>query len=548
MSEAWLDLTPTLSRESNESTGKSPSGVEWSHLTSQGQAQRNLSIRRHSGYVDASPHSYPTSQHIGSPVFNDSALQIDMYCSITARCLCACDPDFNPFRTGPLLRHKTSILSRSICNYIVMAYNMTSSTDGCQNPLYRQTQSQVEFHINQEIKSGMHTLKDRRLELVLCIIMYGLSKSWDGSTDLGLHHYNTAVSMFHLFQDETPNARKFFWQTLVYWWCALSCVSDAKIDGLSDPPELTENDPYIRRSSDGRYVPHPLTGASAEVFLLMGQVCTLAYSSRLEALASPVITLAYIERQSISLKKASLLESKLQSFKLPSVDDFVLDSNAHTSIRDLIRMSQVYRIAALLTLYKCFPDLLHQRLVSNRCEGEDLTSDEQLKAASQLWRKSAAQYVLYLLSQNDHDSGTTSTEQIILVVISGELYESTNTMGQASSLYESVFEMDSSPATTFNTPSISDPEPVLEHLEDTNMDDLFSNTVHVCDKESSVSTLKSPRKHLLKRLANIRCRLPYPSVNIVEMVIHEIWARLDMGLDTFWIDIIIGQGWRSVMA
>ena len=97
----------------------------------------------------------------------------------------------------------------------------------------------------------------------------------------------------------------------------MSCVSDAKIDGLSDPPELTENDPYIRRSSDGRYVPHLLTGASAEVFLLMGQVCTLAYSSRLEALASPVITLAYIERHAITERHPCPMIMSIQNVSKP---------------------------------------------------------------------------------------------------------------------------------------------------------------------------------------------------------------------------------------
>ncbi|OAL18762.1 hypothetical protein AYO22_10456 [Fonsecaea multimorphosa] len=117
-------------------------------------------------------------------------------------------------------------------------------------------------------------------------------------------------------------------------------------------------------------------------------------------------------------------------------DEFADVGDIETPVQDLINTAEVYRPAALILLYRAFPDLLNGRL---RLDENEADAGQSAKERRLLWVTALAIRALNILRQNAPRSGTRSIEPILLVIIAGELQK--RTCSQISSLTDESDEL-----------------------------------------------------------------------------------------------------------
>jgi hypothetical protein len=403
---------------------------------------------------------------------------------------------------------RTSPLYQSLLKYLVTAYL-------CNNDPVYSTKSLI-----QEAKAGTLLSLQNGLRILigggggkilfedtlLAMIMYGLTTSWDGSNDTGAQHYECAMKLY--FQGERampPSTKNFFSETLLYWWAGLSFITDPDAEALIPPPSIMHiEEEDIARSPIMEHGPHPLTGISPQVHILLGKVGSMLHAQRTRALNTSFTSRRAIEQEQEALDSAQILEEELLAVQIPS---FEINESAvyNTPIGDLRNTAEAYQLCGLLLLYRGFPDILHERM--------GVLQEGSLSA--QLWLSSLALHILDILSRNRTDSGTRSVEQILLVIIAGELH-----MPQDHG--EDYFWL----------PNLEPPFLTIDGAQ------------HSLTREH----ISEARNTVLQRLAAVKSILPYRSLDQVEELILEIWRKSDAGEQTFWMDIMIQNGWKFLMA
>lgn len=479
-------------------------------------------------------------------VLCDVRLQVDFFSEVICKALCAFDSRQNYFRSASLSRIQVSILFFSLCRYITAAFLGTKFDRNNTNTLTLHEAQDDLLHRLLKAVTGMEILRMKQLEdVLLAIIMYGLSVNWDGSNDPGYMHYNAAVALLHhaskdqTFRKEKTDSLKFFAQSLVYWRMGLSFVTDVSECPLSDSPVIQglykfDDNSTVRQ----KIIPHPLTGVSPFSQFLLGEVGSLVYIQRKTHKYQPGLRSSNIKEDRALLSEAQRLEQQLLSLSKPQEQDFLDTGDPNTPLHDLINIAEAHRLSGLVLLYRVFPDLLEGR--------PDLSVDSELSYLQQedqhlLWISGLAIYILGLLESNDSKSGTRSVEQIILMIVAGEL--------RLPSFCSSGFE----PTCSFHQPTWSwlsskklititkvcpQVSPHMQMREKLVSQEPLLDHVHQKD-------IIEARSVLLKRLHWVRDILPYKSIEKVEELVLETWRISDDDQrNVFWLDVMIDNDWR----
>ncbi|KIW13789.1 hypothetical protein PV08_08981 [Exophiala spinifera] len=487
-------------------------------------------------------------------VLGDPQGQVEYFTQKICRALTAFDSNYNQFRSVGGLRIKESLLYFSLCRYLTAAFLNSSDFEASNALVVQNAQTEILYRLQTEVAQLDISQPAKLAQVLMAVIMYGLAANWDGSNSPSKLHYHAAVRMYrHMYHpDNIPAARsatatsggfqEFFAGCLLYWWMGLAFVSDTIECPLHEPPSWD-----CLQQSNLKFIPHPLVGVSPSSQRLLGQVGLLVHEQRLRCRRNAFVSMGALQKEFRAWQEAQELEEQALSLELPEAADFVDTGDPHTPIEDLINTAEVYRLSALVLLYRAFPDLLTARLTSNQGDAGDGTVGNYVAEQKRLsWITALAVHALETLCRNGARSGTRSIEQILLIIIAGELRKPPATISISQSC-----ETSSDPI--FQTP---DAEPLSDstHFQDEGASLLCEPppdaVVEPLDQGAfsggtpEAASVEEARSTLLRRLESICELLPYRSTELVKDLVLTVWARTDReGPEVFWMDIMIEKGW-----
>ncbi|KAJ5392588.1 hypothetical protein N7509_008078 [Penicillium cosmopolitanum] len=345
-------------------------------------------------------------------------------------------------------------------------------------------------------------------ELIFVIFMLGLSTSWHVVTDLGIVHLKAIQQAIH-----EPNFRrkcdsqilKFFKEALVYWEMVISSVHD---DVVVHNDLIANTTPVLGPLHDShmflpgstpQIMPHPWTGIAAGPQILFARAVHCIrqarsfdpVGSRPESIGNP------LDRFLGTLNE---LESDIWKMRLPALHEIASTGDRNTPAIHHLLVAEAYMYATMYQLYYIFRNLRLRRftLMGGILGNESLLQDSwalyqekswnclsQTPCGSERWVKLLGRNVILRLEQIQDTSGTCCVHPLLLLVGSTSLS-------------------------------------VIPELEESlEVREVFRVRRFVLDRVSQVSASK----------------LSEP-VFQVHSVILEIFRRLDLGLEVFWMDIL----------
>jgi Fungal specific transcription factor domain len=447
-------------------------------------------------------------------------LLIENYFERTCSIFSSFDSSLNPFRSeiGKLWQSSPSIyyaMQSMTAAYLADDIIPAMSTIGLQ------MQKDAFACLQEELKFSTitGTVKD---ETLVAVLLLGLTAGWHDTQDLGLVHLSAARLMIRSKLREKPTLEsqngtpiRFYTDALIYWEMLSAFVTDEPdmcIDDLkriSSPGSVTsDGDSTSSGNSVQMIMPHPWTGVAPEHQILFAETGKLIRRERLRVHKHGFTTGSSMKHQAILAKAnaatAHSLEEKLLAVRTPTADEVIDTGDTKTPVAHHIAMAESYRCAALLQLYRVFPDLIARRLghmddeVSNGLPSLSRDSEDAVTdiSTANSWLTSLAIHILQQLEQVPRTSGTRCVQPLILLISAGELR--------------------------------------------------FSNSAGL-NLTAQTMEVAHARKFVLDRLRAFLRTLPAkPIVRMIEML-KETWLRLDDGRDAFWMDIMIEKGWETIM-
>jgi hypothetical protein len=345
----------------------------------------------------------------------------------------------------------------------------------------------------QELRSAtnIHSTGD---ELLLATLLLGVSASWHDSNDLGLSYLCIARFLIRTrllsqgsghHQTLDRNIR-FFVEALIYWEMVAAFVSG---EGFRSPPITTPDPSHFPWAEPlaTTVIPHPWTGIAPRVMLLFGEVGRLVQD---------YATSAGKPRTDLNLVAlATKLEEDLLSVCIPTEGEIADVYDELTSKNDFIVFAEATRCAALLQIYRVFPDVLHWRLGAGTFKIMPLLDMAELNSGKNMsgsWLIGLAMHVLNLLASVPAYSGVRCVQLLPLAT--------------------AAFELRASPGTSY----------------------------------SDVEIAKF-RKFVMGRLELFAGRLPSKPISRITQLLNEVWRRNDRGDDTFWLNVMVDKNWKTFL-
>ncbi|KAL3472859.1 fungal-specific transcription factor domain-containing protein [Aspergillus californicus] len=203
------------------------------------------------------------------------------------------------------------------------------------------------------------------LEVLLGSVLLGMTDGWHNPAFLGTSHLHEARILFPrwIFAAGkatpsttycSPRVRSFICGAMAYWE-AMSCfVMNQSLDSIAYLDVICQNpDTPI-------HYPNPWTGVCTPLFVHLARTGTLArLRSMLRQLAS-ITTSREVHKhmESNLLRSARQTEAALLEYRVPGKDTIEDTADPLTPVKHLQRLAQVYRLSAMIELYRNFPELL----------------------------------------------------------------------------------------------------------------------------------------------------------------------------------------------
>ncbi|OJJ45805.1 hypothetical protein ASPZODRAFT_68872 [Penicilliopsis zonata CBS 506.65] len=350
--------------------------------------------------------------------------------------------------------------------------------------------------------------------LTMACFMLGLSSAWHAAGDLGLVYLETARALIKrasALPRQTPGDEAiyaFCREGLVYWEMIAAVVEDKELAPEEESPINSGYKAFPAsfppsQPTDGspRQLPHPFTGAAGPAQRLVTQVLVLTRRQRLMLRSQRFNRQHELEQALADVCHAYNLEAELLTLEIPTVDTVEDTLDAHSPNWHFIRISEAYRTAGLLQLYRTFPDLAQRRLAAFE-DVQSPTLDD--------WLSSLATQALDSLRSIPPTSGTRCTQPLVMVMASSELRYTPQ------------------PA---QSQSQSPPSGHTPHGED-------KGGFHDAVAAPSVEITRA-RSFVLDRLSCFERNLPQKPIANALQLVREVWSRLDDGEDVSWIDVML---------
>ncbi|KAL6689770.1 fungal-specific transcription factor domain-containing protein [Trichoderma pleuroticola] len=356
-----------------------------------------------------------------------------------------------------------------------------------------------------------------REDTLFAIFLIGLSTAWHDGKDIGIAHFHAAqraISSNSISaRGNNQSMANFFKSALIYWEMAISIVSD-EVEFSSDiEAAIGEKSPNMatidaRESTNPRITPHPWTGVSSPIQAIFSRVTKVIRSLRLVDDRSDAGLLRY---KNLS-QDATKLEEALWSVALPDIAEIDDSGDPNTPPHHHVLLAEAYLFGSLYQIYRKFPGVLRHRQEHMSSTGwpplrpknnpiAEWYNSLSNATSNSTFLSSLGFSVLDRLQQIPITSGTRSVQAILIFVAAGSLAIPTPFIQESNQQDDYISPLEAGSA--------------LEHD-------------HVMDL----------RQFTISRLASLRSLVHSRPVDLMLQVIKEMYRRLDMGEEVFWIDLI----------
>lgn len=356
-----------------------------------------------------------------------------------------------------------------------------------------------------------------REDTLFAIFLIGLSTAWHDGKDIGIAHFHAAqraISSNSISaRGDNQSMANFFKSALIYWEMAISIVSD-EVEFSSDI-EVTiaeENSntatTEAKEPTNPRITPHPWTGVSSPIQAIFSRVTKVIRSMRLIDDRSD----AGLLRHKKLTQDATKLEEALWSVSLPDIAEIDDSGDPNTPPQHHLLLAEAYLFGSLYQIYRKFPGVLRHRQECTSSTGwpplgpknnpiAEWYNSLSNATSNRAFLSSLGFSVLDRLQQIPITSGTRSVQAILIFVAAG---------------------------------SLAVPSPLIQ--EHNQHPDYVSPLEE--DSASEHDHVMDLRQFTISRLASLRSLVHSRPVDLMLQVIKEMYRRLDMGEEVFWIDLI----------
>ncbi|KAL4902020.1 fungal-specific transcription factor domain-containing protein [Aspergillus multicolor] len=378
--------------------------------------------------------------------------------------------------SSPLLYH--CVLSMSAAHLTGLDENKVTSARDHRTKAHSSLQSAI---LN--LSKGKREEDHESCEILLGSILLGMTDSWHNPSFLGTTHLHGARAVFKRWilpdnPKQPEGLREFITGVMVYWEAMSSFVVNQSFDEISYLDNLCDH-----RTSSKIYL-NPWTGISTPLFVYLAKVGTLARQRLLLKQLSTVMSQTSSRSQihATILQSARDAESALISYLIPKKDEIEDPIDPVTTVTHLQRIAQIYRLSALVELYRNFPDLLQ----SSSTSGPTPASKTLAIAAS----------ILNLIATIPHTSGVTCLLTIPLVIAGSTLQHT-----QCSS------------------------RPVLPDPSQSGWDNVSTELVSIA---AQGDVQKHWRGFVQTRLQEVRRYVGLAPISRASEILEKVWARSDI--------------------
>lgn len=339
-------------------------------------------------------------------------------------------------------------------------------------------------------------------ELLFVVLMLGLSTSWHDITDLGIAHLKAMQgAVLGTLQLCDQQIIRFFRNAVVYWEMVVCSVNDevsvhdySNVDTLPLQPDQLNSDLESQVTS---IIPHPWTGVASAPQELFARVAR--HIRQVRSFSSDVLS------PETFLDSLNSLEEEIWRLELPKLHEIANTGDQNTPAIHHLLLAEAYMFATLYQLYYAFPSRRQKclgwmkELTGSHIDSSSWAEQQArswpasvLQGSSKRWIDFLGRNIIMRLEQIQITSGTSCVHSLLLLVGSGSL---------------AVTE-----ASTCNEAEI-----------------------------------QRTRRFVLDRLSRISESILSEPISQVKLVVVEMFKRLDVGVDVFWMDILHSMGVVTVI-
>lgn len=453
----------------------------------------------------ALPISYQSTTSFSTGIFDLQGKLIDAYFTTVCRIFSTFDSPQNLFRSYISQRWQSS----SAMFYAML--RMASAKLGRQSRKYKKHASEYQSLAVKQLAEDISTASSWTPELLFVVLMLGLSTCWHDISDLGLVHLQ-AMQHAVLYTpircaDDELETLDFFKKALIYWEMVTSWVTeDVTINDYNQLSPYLQNQALSRGSNPlnlERLKPHPWTSVAQQPQALFTRLVRLFRQLRSFDHGSKTPK-SQLTEPAIFLQAVEALEDELWRLELPSLHEIANTGDENTPPIHHLLLAEAYMFANFYQLYQVFPNLLSKRghhlhqQHGPRSRMQNLTMASSALLHSDVdsndWLKFLGRNIIIRLDQIHTSSGTSCVQPLLLLVGSTSLS-------------------------------------IKPDSKDSN-------------EEAEIIRM---RKSVLDRLSFISNACLSEPIHNVELAVSEIFKRLDVGVNLFWMDMLQNMGLVTII-
>ncbi|KAL1902655.1 hypothetical protein Sste5346_001097 [Sporothrix stenoceras] len=489
-----------------------------------------------------------TSPALSTTSLNDfSTVLVEFYFKVTAQVYSCYDSRMNPFRSAVVRMWSSSRIIYCTLQSMAAASLVRDFPEVA--PIGRQ--------LRQEAAELLAKTTEWDINSMLAILMLGGTSSWHNPRDLGLPFFNQIAACLGTMpasrfgEGGGHRSYRFFRESMLYWEMLLAFVADN--DTISTVPDERPNaseQTMGPETAPGPRVPHPWTGFCAETQLAVLKIGRLIRRQRKFDYARCFASVAHINQLKKDMTTARELEERLVNISHPTEQSVKDTEDRNTPVWHLLTLAEIIRDTGLVQLYHVFPDLLTARLRRERRgdngdyshlgasfqddsgapDEPEITQEERSK-----WLTAYTLRSLEMMKTIPIESGTRDFQPFLLVALSSELrINKKRRPGGAG-------------PTSGGIGGANLPLHALLNLD--------METVEVTRARGFIESRLNAFLHALP---------PKPILACLDIV-KQTWVEMDqqaearakcsaggMGMegeaDVYWMDVMIQNGWETIMA
>ncbi|RGP78392.1 hnm1-choline permease [Fusarium longipes] len=298
---------------------------------------------------------------------DESLILLSHYYSDICQVASSFDSPQNPYRSlvADMIRDSPIIFN---CAMSMSASHLSQMGYTSSEPLAFQTEAIsliAKGVANIEAGSNSMILADRAVcprktkdDLLLGIILLGMTTSWHDPSSLGLFHFHGARQLFSIWIVENDMTKlqlpgsymqRLIVSSMIYWEVMAACLIDQDTDTFSYL-DIFSNQPRIFFS-----YPCPWTGVGTGVFILLAKCIAVVRKHRtghsnMWCFGSAISNLALVQ-------KALALIQEFETTQIPSVEEIQETGDFFAPADHLYKIAVSHKLVGILELYRSFPGI-----------------------------------------------------------------------------------------------------------------------------------------------------------------------------------------------